>query len=57
MSQIKQLKLVPTSHNFGYVVNEFIRIKLNNENIDNFFYKKKYTKNTIKAYCYPFQKT
>ena len=56
MSQIKQLKLVPTSHNFGYVVNEFIRIKLNNESMDNFFHKKKYTINTIKAYCYPFQK-
>ena len=40
MSQIKQLKLVPTSHNFGYVVNEFIRIKLNNESMDNFFHKK-----------------
>ena len=30
--------------------------KLNNESIDDFFHKKKYTKSTLKAYCYPFQK-
>lgn len=56
MYSIKQLKLVPSSHNLGYVVTELIRIKLNNESMDNFFHQKNYTKSTKVSYCYPFQK-
>ena len=52
---IKQLKLVPTSHDCAVVMAELIKLRLNNKSMNKFFEEKKYKKNTKKAYLYPFQ--
>ena len=52
---MKQLKLVPTSHDCAYVITEFIKLRLNNKSIEQFFEGKQYTQSTKKAYMYPFQ--
>lgn len=52
---IKQLKLVPTSHDCAVVMAEFIKLRLNNKSMKKFFEEKQYKKSTKKAYLYPFQ--
>lgn len=52
---IKQLKLVPTSHDCAYVMAEFIKLRLNNKSMNKFFEEKQYKKSTKKSYLYPFQ--
>ena len=53
---MKQLKLVPTSHDCAYVITEFIKLRLNNKSIEQFFEGKQYTPSTKKLICLHFKK-